>query len=361
MSMLIYTGLVYVLLSIYIKTTEGALSCVEHSDCPVGSACLLPGFGTAKQPASKKCYPCSCADLNQCYFQGGLHGKVIQCNCSGSGFTGCNCETNIDDCASSPCLYRGTCNDGINYYNCTCLPGFRGENCEIALRGCDDLQPEDRVNGEYVIYNSQDKPYKVYCEFHASYGYTFILKKNAGKADLNRLRSYYTEVLVRHLRSNGHQYDTTMEQISTYSSLNISIQYNANIDYKTPINSATWGSYLYVGFLPISIAASKSTQGYRANGNDFTFSNCDSNPNSYLALFVNHNNNDPNGKYKKCCYKPLMRFWIEDAANQAPNYIPCNYFYQFEMHMGGCGGYAINGYNTLDDIVGAALGFRFDI
>jgi hypothetical protein len=53
-----------------------------------------------------------------------------------------------------------------------------------------------------------------------------------------------------------------------------------------------------------------------------------------------------------------MRDWI-DVGKKASKYLPYNYFYQFEMHMGGCGGYAINGYNTFNDIVGAALGFRF--
>ena len=37
----------------------------------------------------------------------------------------------IDDCASSPCLNKGTCFDDINKYRCSCVIGFSGINYEI--------------------------------------------------------------------------------------------------------------------------------------------------------------------------------------------------------------------------------------
>ena len=37
----------------------------------------------------------------------------------------------IDDCASSPCLNKGTCFDDINKYRCSCEIGFSAINCEI--------------------------------------------------------------------------------------------------------------------------------------------------------------------------------------------------------------------------------------
>ena len=36
----------------------------------------------------------------------------------------------IDDCASKPCLNEGSCEDGINSYDCVCAAGFEGINCE---------------------------------------------------------------------------------------------------------------------------------------------------------------------------------------------------------------------------------------
>ncbi|MCP3668384.1 MAG: calcium-binding EGF-like domain-containing protein [Gammaproteobacteria bacterium] len=41
----------------------------------------------------------------------------------------CSC-TDIDECQSNPCQNGATCNDQIDQYNCTCLPGFTGKHCE---------------------------------------------------------------------------------------------------------------------------------------------------------------------------------------------------------------------------------------
>ena len=37
----------------------------------------------------------------------------------------------LDECDSSPCANHGTCHDYINFYNCTCLEGFAGVNCDL--------------------------------------------------------------------------------------------------------------------------------------------------------------------------------------------------------------------------------------
>jgi hypothetical protein len=50
-----------------------------------------------------------------------------------SGFTGIQCETDIDECASAPCQNGAVCNNLINYYTCSCPEGFTGRNCEISM------------------------------------------------------------------------------------------------------------------------------------------------------------------------------------------------------------------------------------
>lgn len=40
--------------------------------------------------------------------------------------TGMNCEKNIDECISNPCLNQGTCIDGVNGYTCQCTLPFTG-------------------------------------------------------------------------------------------------------------------------------------------------------------------------------------------------------------------------------------------
>lgn len=37
--------------------------------------------------------------------------------------------SDIDDCLPDPCEHNGTCNDEINDYTCTCVPGYTDKNC----------------------------------------------------------------------------------------------------------------------------------------------------------------------------------------------------------------------------------------
>ena len=44
-----------------------------------------------------------------------------------------------DECASKPCSLAGTleCEDGENSYYCVCRAGYSGSNCEININECE--------------------------------------------------------------------------------------------------------------------------------------------------------------------------------------------------------------------------------
>ena len=52
----------------------------------------------------------------------GLNKSCCLISVSSKNLTGTNCETDIDECASNPCLF-GECVDLVADYQCDCKPG----------------------------------------------------------------------------------------------------------------------------------------------------------------------------------------------------------------------------------------------
>jgi Notch-like protein len=64
-----------------------------------------------------------------------------------SGYTGSICETDIDECASTPCLNGGTCTQGVASYTCTCAAGFADVPVGTCFSELDECSSSPCLNG----------------------------------------------------------------------------------------------------------------------------------------------------------------------------------------------------------------------
>ena len=55
------------------------------------------------------------------------------------GYSGTRCETDIDECASGPCLNGSTCRDQLDSFHCQCENGFSGINCQYSSSVCESF------------------------------------------------------------------------------------------------------------------------------------------------------------------------------------------------------------------------------
>ncbi|XP_060582136.1 uncharacterized protein LOC132738608 isoform X2 [Ruditapes philippinarum] len=111
--------------------------------CLNGGSCLavhesdaickcLPGYtGQVCETDIDECLSTPCQNGGTCLDK----LNEYQCNCM-PGYTGADCETDIDECASNPCVNGATCLDKVNAYFCNCIPGFSGTNCETDVNEC---------------------------------------------------------------------------------------------------------------------------------------------------------------------------------------------------------------------------------
>ena len=118
-------------------------------------------------------------------------------------------------------------------------------------------------------------------------GWTFVTVddlRNGGYAFLNNIQKNKTKVLYRLLSISDKtiQPYTLIEQLNQNTNYDISTQINENIEYAPTQNS---GSYVYNGLIKIVDTKAGDTYGFKSNGQEISFTNCDGNPNSYFVFF----------------------------------------------------------------------------
>lgn len=119
------------------KPNDGVvLTGITHGDATLVSR---EGGTASQKPTLHVCYsvPDNHCATNPCGNGGTCENNPTSYTCAcAPGFTGTNCEVNIDDCAGAPCQNGGTCTDGANHYTCACSAGYAGANCETNIDEC---------------------------------------------------------------------------------------------------------------------------------------------------------------------------------------------------------------------------------
>ncbi|XP_071155493.1 uncharacterized protein [Mytilus edulis] len=246
---------------------------------------------------------------------------------------------------------------------------------------CADLYLVERPqSGYYTLYHDEN-PIEVYCSFEGNVGYTYISKfSNITSLNISELYTRKDLAKIRTMMSNGTQKEVTVGNINRsnlyfgQSNQNLiegqdindgnkkvwNFLQNNHTSYQGPNlgNVVTMSPYLFLGFLPISLAGiNQSIQGYRAADTIFNFTNCDGQPNSYISFYYNPNNNTP---VKLGSSTLFMTGWMDHSFElNDSKYMAQDFFFDFEMHMGGCGGFMTSDTDSVSYTT-AALGLPFD-
>uniref|UniRef100_A0A8V5GDB6 Uncharacterized protein n=1 Tax=Melopsittacus undulatus TaxID=13146 RepID=A0A8V5GDB6_MELUD len=113
--------------------------CTAHMMCNSTPGLLeydcicMPGFtGIDCNVNINECESNPCTDPHfECVDS--INGYTCKCQ---TGLNGEGCQTESSVCSSHPCLNNGTCVEGPGDYTCICQPGFTGANCRDNIDEC---------------------------------------------------------------------------------------------------------------------------------------------------------------------------------------------------------------------------------
>ena len=81
-------------------------------------------------------YYCTCEEEYEvCYFNAASFRSVglLQEKFALQLTQGLNCDLKVNACVPYPCQNGGSCTNLVTNYTCQCLPEFMGRNCEVSL------------------------------------------------------------------------------------------------------------------------------------------------------------------------------------------------------------------------------------
>lgn len=111
---------------------QNAGLCVASDDLLSYQCVCLAGFSGAQCQADiNECASVPCQNAATCVDR----INAFTCICA-AGFSGVLCQTDINECASQPCTNGGTCTDFINGYSCQCFAGLSGLQCQTDINEC---------------------------------------------------------------------------------------------------------------------------------------------------------------------------------------------------------------------------------
>ncbi|KAA0197079.1 hypothetical protein FBUS_05351 [Fasciolopsis buskii] len=126
------------------RCEEVVLHCLSRP-CRYGGRCI-EGPGT---------YRCECTPASS--GNAGAAAVLVTAVTAGddedddAGYTGHDCETEINECADSPCEPNGQCEDLVGAYQCHCFPGWTGRHCEIRRLTCADWPCQNDATCEDIL------------------------------------------------------------------------------------------------------------------------------------------------------------------------------------------------------------------
>ncbi|KAL9978875.1 hypothetical protein ACROYT_G016456 [Oculina patagonica] len=246
-------------------------------------------------------------------------------------------------------------------------------NCdsEIVPRGCNSLEP-NAVSGVYKIQPLPNTdPILVYCELASEIiggggAFTFLPRSLTRRSDaqliVNALFRDRKNVLLK-LQKKGDRSEhyTLIQPHPNFANVNFGMRVNRFDGYTRPQNDFM-KDYIFLGILPASTARHKNIQGFKSNGANIQFRNCDANPNSLFAFLPNHNHQTPSSYHgSNLVYEDrgVAVAWRQQAKDitDPDRMMPNEFFFFTELHFGGCGCYTSSN-RWKDGFHATAIGIR---